>query len=117
MAYFEGSPKDTTQLGMGIEWSDASKQWQNVNWGTVGYWASLRGGVAVGNNDGLNFLRIKHPTPFPKLPFWEIGNEEYGTFEVDHHGMAGPGGVSTGASHDPATYAAFAAQFAGLPLK
>ena len=59
-------------------------------------------------------MRIDHPAAFSDIKYWEIGNEEYGSWEVDHHGAAGPGGVGTGAAHDPATYAAFAAQFASL---
>jgi hypothetical protein len=62
----------------------------------------------------LNFLRIDHPAPFTDIDDWEIGNEEYGSWEIDHHGTPGPGGVSTGAQHDPATYAAFSAQFSTL---
>ena len=48
MAYLVGSPSDTTTIGTGIEWNDSTSAWQNVNWGTVGYWARLRG-VAAGN--------------------------------------------------------------------
>ena len=114
LAYLDGSPTDTTSIGNGIEWNDATSQWQTVNWGTVGYWASLRGASPLAQDDGLNFMRIAHPAPFTDIKYWEIGNEEYGSWEVDHHGTAGPGGVSTGAQHDPATYAAFAKQFASL---
>ncbi len=42
LAYLEGSPTDTTVIGTGIEWNDGTGAWQNVNWQTVGYWASLR---------------------------------------------------------------------------
>ncbi len=73
-----------------------------------------RGVAAWRQDDGLNFLRIGHPAAFTDIKYWEIGNEEYGSWEIDHHGTAGPGGVSTGAAHDPATYAAFAKQFASL---
>ena len=111
MAYLLGSPSDTTTIGTGIEWSDSSGAWQNVNWGTVGYWASLRAASPLGTDDGLNFLRIDHPAPFNDIKYWEVGNEEYGSWEIDRHGTAGPGSVSTGAQHDPATYAAFAKAF------
>ena len=114
LAYLDGSPADTTSIGSGIEWNDGAGQWQTVNWGTVGYWAGLRGASPLAQDDGLNFLRIDHPAPFTDIKYWEVGNEEYGSWEVDHHGTAGPGGVSTGAQHDPATYAAFAKQFAAL---
>ena len=114
LAYLQGSPNDQTPIGNGIQWNDSAGQWQNVNWRTVGYWASLRAAAPLATDDGLNFLRIDHPAPFSSIKEWEIGNEEYGFWETDHHGTAGPGGVSTGASHDPATYAAFAKTFAGL---
>jgi hypothetical protein len=112
LAYLEGNSTDTTPLGIGIEWNDKTSQWQNVDWKTVGYWASLRGAAPLATNDGLNFLRIKHSAPFSNIKYAEIGNEQYGSWEIDHHGTPGPGGVSTGAQHDPATYATFAAQFA-----
>ncbi len=114
LAYLDGSPTDTTLIGSGIEWNDATSQWQTVNWGTVGYWAALRAASPLAQDDGLNFMRIAHPAAFTDIKYWEIGNEEYGSWEVDHHGTATPGGVSTGAAHDPATYAAFAKQFASL---
>ena len=114
LAYLEGSPSDTTVIGNGIEWNDSTSQWQTVNWETVGYWASLRAASPLATDDGLNFLRIDHPAPFTDIKYWEIGNEEYGSWEIDHHGTAGPGGVSTGAQHDPATYVAFAEQFASF---
>ncbi len=114
LAYLQGSPTDTTQIGVGIQWNDSTGQWQNVNWGTVGYWASLRAASPLSTNDGLNFLRVDHPAPFTDIKYWEIGNEQYGGWELDHHGTVGPGGVSTGGQHIPATYAAFAAQFAKL---
>jgi hypothetical protein len=114
MAYLLGSPLDTTAIGSGIQWLPGASAWTNTNWGTVGYWASLRGQSPLATDDGLNFLRIDHPAPFTKIQYWEIGNEEYGSWETDYHGTAGPGGVSTGAQHDPATYVAFAKTFAAL---
>jgi hypothetical protein len=113
LAYLEGSPTDTTVIGSGIEWNDSTGKWQSVNWETVGYWASLRAASPLGTDDGLNFLRINHSAPFADIQYWEVGNEEYGSWEVDHHGTSA-GGVSTGAQHDPATYAAFAQQFSTL---
>ncbi len=114
LAYLQGSATDTTVIGSGIEWNDNTNQWQTVNWQTVGYWASLRTASPLTTNDGLNFLRINHAAPFSNIKDWEIGNEEYGGWEIDHHGTLAPGNVSTGAQHDPATYAAFASQFAAL---
>ena len=114
LAYLQGSPSDTTTIGTGLEWNDTTSQWQSVDWGTVGYWASLRAASPLAVDDGLNFLRIDHPAPFTNVDDWEIGNEEYYSAEIDHHGTPGPGAVSTGVAHDPATYAAFSAQFSTL---
>jgi alpha-L-arabinofuranosidase len=114
LAYLDGSTSDNTVIGNGIEWNDSAGAWETVNWQTVAYWASLRGATPLKTDDGLNFLRIDHPAPFTDIKYWEVGNEEYGSWEVDHHGTATPGGASTGAQHDPATYAAFAEQFATL---
>jgi hypothetical protein len=114
LAYLQGSPSDTTTIGTGLEWSDTAKAWQSVNWQTVGYWASLRAASPLAKDDGLNFLRIGQAAPFTNIDDWEIGNEEYGSWEIDHHGTTGPGGVTTGTAHNPATYAAFSAQFSTL---
>jgi hypothetical protein len=114
LAYLEGSPTDTTAIGNGLEWNDGTGQWQQVNWQTVGYWAGLRAAQPLGTDDGYNFLRVNHANPFPGIRYWEVGNEEYGGWETDHHGTPGPGGVSTGVQRDPATYAAFANTFAGF---
>jgi hypothetical protein len=111
LAYLQGATTDTTAFGTGIEWNDSTNLWQNVDWRTVGYWASLRGASPLATDDGLNFLRINHPAPFTEVKYWEVGNEEYGSWEIDHHGTAGPGGAGTGAQHDPVTYVAFAKSF------
>ena len=118
LAYLLGSPTDTTPMGTGIEWLAGQTPGPNTNWGTVGYWASLRAATPLAHDDGLKFLRIGHPAPFTSIKYWEIGNEEYGTWETDHHGTPGPGGVGTGAQHDPTTYVTFAKQFAATwPMK
>ena len=114
LAYLEGSATDSTVIGNGIEWNSTTNQWQTVNWRTAGYWAGLRGAAPLAADDGVNFLRIGHAAPFTSIKYWEVGNEEYGSWETDHHGTAGPGGASTGAQHDPATYVAFAKQFSTL---
>jgi hypothetical protein len=101
LAYLEGSPSNTTVIGNGQEWNDSTSSWQTVNWQTAGYWASLRAAAPLAQDDGLNFLRLDHPAPF-NIQYWEVGNEEYGSWEIDHHA----------AQHDPATYIAFAKQFA-----
>ncbi len=111
LAYLQGTAADTTVIGNGIEWSTTANQWQTVNWRTAGYWAGLRAATPLATDDGLNFLRIGRSAPFTSIKYWEIGNEEYGNWETDNHGTSGPGGVSTGAQHDPATYVTFAKQF------
>ena len=119
LAYLEGSTTDTATIGNGLEWSGnpATGQTEQTFAGhTVGYWASLRAAAPLAHDDGLNFLRLGHPAPFTNIKDWEIGNEEYGSWEVDHHALD----ASTGAAA-PAAYAPFAAQFAasavadGLP--
>jgi hypothetical protein len=124
LAYLQGSPADNTQIGVGIQWNGSA--WVDVNWGTVGQWASLRTQSPLAVNDGLNFMRIDHAAPFSTIDDYEVGNEEYGSWEPDYHGTAGPGGVSTGSAHNAATYAQFSATFysyakeitsaAGLPM-
>ncbi len=101
LAYLEAPVGSTTPIGNGQEWSDSANAWQTVNWQNAGYWASLRAHAPLAQDDGLNFLRLDHPAPF-SVAYWEVGNEEYGGWEIDHHA----------AQHDPATYIAFAKQFA-----
>ena len=118
VAYLLGSPGDMASLGEGLQWmtngNNGSGAWAWVNWQTAGYWASLRGASPLAVDDGFNFLRIDHPAPFSTIKYFEVGNEVSGSWEPDHHGMPGPGGVSTGAAHDAATYAAFCCQFVAL---
>ena len=101
LAYLEAPVGNTTPIGSGQEWNDSTNTWQTVNWQTAGHWASLRAAAPLAQDDGLNFLRLNHPAPF-NIQYWEVGNEEYGSWEIDHHT----------AQHDPATYIAFAKQFA-----
>jgi alpha-L-arabinofuranosidase len=103
LAYLEAPVGNTTVIGAGQEWNDSTNSWQTVNWQTAGYWASLRAAAPLAQDDGLNFLRLDHPAPF-NVPYWEVGNEEYGSWEIDHHTV----------QHDPATYIAFAKQFQEL---
>ena len=118
LAYLNGSPSSTVSLGMGEQWNTSTSSWQNVNWQTAGYWASLRTATPIsGNPDGLNFLRLGRAAPFG-LHYWEMGNEIYGSWEMDEHGTGGdtlpmPAGA-TSAAHDPTTYVSFAKQFAAL---
>jgi alpha-L-arabinofuranosidase len=113
LAYLCGSPSDKTVIGNGIEWNDSTSSWETVNWQTVGYWASLRAATPLAQNDGLNFLRIGQAAAFTGMTYWEMGNEIYIPEEIDHHGTPA-NGVSTGAAHDPATYAQFCATFSAF---
>jgi hypothetical protein len=101
LAYFNGSTTNTTPIGNGPEWNDSTGQWQTVNWQTAGYWASLRASAPLAVDDGLNFLRLDHAAPM-NFDYFEVGNEEYGSWEIDHHTI----------EHDPTTYVTFAKQFA-----
>ena len=103
LAYFNGAVGNTTAIGQGPEWNDSTGSWQTVDWKTAGYWASLRAAAPLATDDGLNFLRVSHPASFG-FHDYEVGNEEYGSWEIDHHSS----------QHDPATYVAFAKQFATL---
>ena len=109
IAYLDGSPSDMTVIGAGEEWNDASGSWINVDWGTAGYWASLRAATPLADDDGLNFLRIGRTASFG-IRYFEIGNEVYGPWETDKHGAGG----DPGQPHDPATYVAFARQTQAL---
>jgi alpha-L-arabinofuranosidase len=100
LAYLDGSVGNTTPIGDGQEWNDSTSSWQTIDWQTAGYWAGLRAAAPLTTDDGLNFLRLDHPEPF-NIHYWEVGNEEYGSWEIDHHA----------AQHDPATYIGFATQF------
>jgi hypothetical protein len=122
LAYLVGSPTDTTVIGNGTEWiptfnsSGAIVSWttQTFVGQTVGYWASLRAASPLATNDGLNFLRINHAAPFSTITDWEIGNEQYGNWEIDNHSPTGIGGNSTAPYNYPAAYALFASQFASF---
>ena len=76
---------------------------KGTDWKTAGYWSALRAAAPLATDDGLNFLRLGHPTPFA-LKCWEVGNECYGSWETDQHA----------AQWDPATYANVAKTY--IPL-
>jgi hypothetical protein len=103
LAYCNAAVDDPTMLGVGLEWSDASQSWVPKDWHTAGYWADLRAAAPITPDDGLNYLRVGHAVPY-HLRYWEVGNEEYGSWETDHHTPI----------HDPATYIQFAKAFAAL---
>ena len=67
VAYAMGDPANSLVIG-----KDASGH----DWQTVSYWASLRGAQPLPTDDGLNFLRIGHPSPV-LIKYWEVGNEVY----------------------------------------
>lgn len=93
VAYYNGQTSNSLALGTDAKGRD---------WKTVGYWASIRGAAPLATDDGMNHLRISHAAPFG-FKYWEVGNECYGTWENDLHGVAGSG--LTGEKWDPYTYA------------
>jgi alpha-L-arabinofuranosidase len=111
LSYLDAPTTSNVQIGYGEQWSNlygsSTTSWVQVNFQNSGYWASLRAATPITPDDGLNFLRIGRAAPFG-LQYFEVGNEEYGSWETDNHGQGG----DTGKPHDPATYIAFAAQFA-----
>jgi hypothetical protein len=122
-AYLNGNPNDTTSIaslfgnnpGDAEQWNTSTSSWtQGVNWQSIGYWASLRAANPIsGNPDGLNFLRLDE-TAF-NFTTWEMGNEIYGGWETDEHGLGGdalpmPAG-DTVSAHNPTTLISFSKQF------
>jgi len=94
VAYVNASTTNTQPLGV-----DAT----GFNWQTAGYWASLRAAAPLATDDGKNFLRISQTAPLG-FKYWEIGNEEYGSWETDNNIVA----------HDPYTYAVRAGGYIAL---
>jgi hypothetical protein len=78
VAYANGNPQDPREIGKDSVGND---------WKTVGYWASLRAGQPLANDDGFNFLRIGHVPPL-NIMVWEVGNEVYsnGYYQRDRKG-------------------------------
>jgi hypothetical protein len=109
LAYLNAPVDSSAVIGHGEEWDNSLHVWRDVDWQTAGYWAGLRAAAPLPQDDGLNFLRLNRPDPFG-FHYFEVGNEVYGGWETDHHGQGG----DTGQPHDPATYVAFAQQFATL---
>jgi alpha-N-arabinofuranosidase len=109
--YGTGSAPEAAAL---VAWSNARPANRAVlgrsadgrDWRTAGYWAALRGARPLAKDDGLNFLRADHPTPY-HFKYWEIGNENYGSWEMDKQSR----------QHDPYTYAGVARQFINLMKK
>jgi alpha-L-arabinofuranosidase len=71
-----------------------------TNWFTTGYWSALRAAAPLGSDDGKNFLRLSRTAPLG-FKYWEVGNENYGTWETDTNNFP----------HDPFTYAVRAAGY------
>jgi len=78
VAYANGKPEDTHLIGKDADGTD---------WHTVGFWASIRGDAPATPDDGYNFLRIHHATPFG-FKLWQVGGQVYnnGYFGGDHTG-------------------------------
>jgi hypothetical protein len=111
LAYLNSATGNTSVIGAGPEWDSGTNSWVQQDWKTAGYWAGLRAAAPLAQDDGLNFLRIGRAAPFG-FHYFEVGNEIYGSWETDYHGSGG----DTGKAHDPATYVAFAKQFAGYAV-
>ena len=115
LAYLDGSPTDTTSIGNGIEWNDTTGQWQTVNWGTVGYWAGLRGASPLADGRRAEFPAdrlIRPPSPTSSIGRSATKNTEVGRSITTARRL--PAASAPAPQHDPATYAAFAEQFASL---
>jgi len=78
VAYVNGNADDTRKLGTDSIGDD---------WHTVGDWARVRGEAPLPSDDGLNFLRIQHPSPFD-FKLWQVGDVVYnnGYYGGDHTG-------------------------------
>lgn len=59
---------------------------KSYDWKTAGIWASLRATTALATDDGMNFLRVGRSAAYG-LKYWEIGNENYGTWETDQQAV------------------------------
>jgi hypothetical protein len=94
VAYVNASTTNTQSLGVDANGS---------NWQTAGYWAALRAAAPLGTDDGRNFLRLSRTAPLG-FKYWEIGNEEYGSWETDSNSLP----------HDPYTYAVRAGGYIAL---
>lgn len=78
VAYLNGSPGNGVPLNFPIV---AGAVAAVANLHTAGDWASLRGSLPLAVDDGLNFLRINHPSSFG-VKYFEFGNEVY--FDVNN---------------------------------
>lgn len=99
VAWANADPSNTVSLGVDAKGRD---------WKTVGHWATMRASAPLATDDGYNFLRLSHPAPLG-WRYWEVGNECYGSWEHDEHGVAGKN--LTGVRHDAKTYAQWFKEF------
>jgi len=65
---------------------------KSYNWQNAGTWAALRAASALATDDGMNFLRRGRSAGYA-LKYWEIGNENYGTWETDEQSSKNDGYV------------------------
>jgi alpha-L-arabinofuranosidase len=94
VAYCNATTSNTKALGVDPAGS---------NWFIAGVWAAIRSAAPLATDDGKNFLRISRSAPLG-FKYWEIGNEEYGSWETD----------SNSVPHDPFTYASRARDYISL---
>lgn len=102
VAWTNASPSDARPLGR----DETGRDWK-----TAGHWAALRASAPLAKDDGLNHLRAAHPAPYGRK-LWEIGNENYGEWSPDAHGVTTSGITLAGRPHDPITYAETFKRFA-----
>ncbi|HKE96865.1 MAG TPA: hypothetical protein VKB34_21335 [Povalibacter sp.] len=72
---------------------------KGIDWHTAHYWANLRAANPLATDDGSNFLRIGRTDPIG-IRHWEIGNENYGSWERDDWDTD-----TDLVNHDPVMYA------------
>lgn len=77
VAYANAATSSTVSIG-----TDA----KSYNWQTAGTWAGLRAASALATNDGMNFLRVGRSAAYG-FKYWEVGNENYGTWETDEQAV------------------------------
>lgn len=79
VAYANASPTTTANT---INYT-IGKDAKGYDWLTVANWANLRSAsFPVTPDDGMNFLRLGRSAAIG-IKYWEVGNENYGTWETD----------------------------------
>lgn len=82
VAYANASETSTANTINTVIGTDA----KGYNWQTAASWANLRAASPLSVNDGMNFLRMGRASALG-LKYWEIGNENYGTWETDEQAV------------------------------